>query len=397
MPCPTVSTGRMFLLSILDHIDCQAEVLGSFGFQALARPGGPGATILASTLAIFVALIGFRMILGYRFDGRDTVSRVLLAAVVVTLAASWPAMRTLAYETVLKGPGQLIALVASPQTLPTAAGGDLTPRLQGLDDAIVALTIRGTGRNSGVPGYAGANDFRGIALEDGSTMGWARVVWLSGTLAPIIAVRLTAGLLLALSPLLALTLLFAETRGLFAGWARGLVMCLLGSAALAIVHATQLAILEPWAAEALQLRSANYATPAVPTELLAVNLAFAVAANLSLLIMLRVAFQRGWLSLPTFDFANFTPDQSARTETEQNRNSMKAYSRVEQVISAIDRQQLSSERGSQQRIPQSILRDKVESTTTNAESTTVLRPLGETSRRTARRTTLSGQRRDKTL
>ena len=395
MPCPGVSTGKAFLLSVLDHVDCQAETLGSYGFQSLARPGGAGAAILASALAIFVALAGFRMILGYRFGGRDVVVLILRGAIVVTLAASWPAVRTLAYDTVLKGPGQIVGTISNADTLAVGASGDISRRLQELDDAIVALTVRGTGRNSGTPGLASPNDFRGVALEDGSTMGWARVVWLAGTLAPIVAIRLVAGFLLALAPLLALGMLFEETRGLFAGWARGLVLCFLGSAMLSVVHGTQLAILEPWAADALQLRIANYATPAAPTELLAVNLAFAIAANLALVVMVRVAFQRGWIALPQFPASNGGEYRQAGSERAYTDQTTQGYSRVEQVVSAINRQEQTADASVAQRLPQALLRERPDIARDGEQPSLPGPRLGEANRRTSRRSTLAGQRRDR--
>lgn len=398
MPCPSVTTGHGFMLGVLQHIDCQAQVLGSYGFQSLARPGAMGATMLASTLAILLALFGFRLILGRSVDGHDLVGFVMRGAIVVTLAASWPAVRTLAYDTVLKGPTQVAAAIADPAALPAASGG-IAGRLQAMDDAILALTVSGTGRTTGVPGFATSRDFREIAPDDASTMGWARVTWLAGTLAPLVALRLVAGFLLAVTPLLTLALLFEATRGLFAGWARGLALCLLGSALLAVMHAVQLAIMEPLAANALQLRAANYATPAVPTELLALNLAFALAANIALGFIARVAFQRGWVSLPSLTWSR-SDEQHVHHEQVVARRGTDDVSRAEHVALSLQRLDQRESGSSIERMPQLMLQQGGEggqrsSTTDEARP----QPLGETwrasNRRVNQRTTLSGQRRDR--
>lgn len=398
MPCPSVATGHGFLLGVLQHIDCQAQVLGSYGFQSLARPGAMGATMLASALAILIALFGFRLILGRSVDGHDLIGLVMRGAIVVTLAGTWPAVRTLAYDTVLKGPAQVAAAIADPAALPGASDG-LSVRLQAMDDAILALTMSGTGRTTGVPGYAPSQDFREIALDDASTMGWARVTWLAGTLAPLVAVRLVAGFLLAVTPILALALLFEATRGLFAGWARGLGLCLLGSAMLAVMHAVQLAIMEPWAANALQLRVANYATPAVPTELLALNLAFAIAANIALGFIARVAFQRGRVTLPALPWPR-SDEQQVRHEQAVARRGTDEVSRAEQLALLVQRLEQRESGSSIERMPQFMLQQGGEGSQ-RAGSTDEVRPqpLGETwrasGRRVNQRATLAGQRRDR--
>ena len=42
--CPAVLNGGQFLVQTLAHLDCQAQTLGSFGFQSLPAPGAAGAS-----------------------------------------------------------------------------------------------------------------------------------------------------------------------------------------------------------------------------------------------------------------------------------------------------------------------------------------------------------------
>ena len=39
MACPSVITGDRFLTRSLEHLDCQAQVIGSYGYSALGKPG----------------------------------------------------------------------------------------------------------------------------------------------------------------------------------------------------------------------------------------------------------------------------------------------------------------------------------------------------------------------
>ncbi len=295
MACPAIITGDAFLSRVLAHIDCQAQTLGSFGYQALSAPGSPASLAITGLLTLFIALFGIRLLFGPAPVGRDVVSDVLKVGIVLTLAFSWPAFRVLAYDLVLTGPAEVAASI-SPSTLPQTGTG-FSARLQGVDNAIVDLTRTGSGRQTGglLEQDSAAGGFQGVALEDESSFGWARLVWLSGVIGTLASLRLVAGLLLALAPLAAGLLLFEATRGLFTGWLRGLVLAMIGSLGATIVLAAELAIIEPWLTDALRLRGLGYATPSAPTELLAITLGFAIAGFGMLFVLAKVAFTRGWL------------------------------------------------------------------------------------------------------
>lgn len=293
--CAPVHTGSSFAGELLAQIDCQAQAIGAYGFGALASPGSPVAGLLLALLMLFIAAFGLRLMFGDAPDGRDLLSQALKLGIVLTLATSWPAWRTLAYDTVLRGPAELSGAIGSASGLP---GSGLNDRLSRADQAIVSLTAFGTGRLTG--GIVGSTDLgdtaRGIALADQSGFGWGRVMFLAGTIGPLAAIRLSAGALLAIAPLMAGLLLFAGTRGVFIGWLRALGACLLGATLLALIHGVELAVLESWLTDALGQRQANVLTPAAPTELLVIALLFAVASFGALALVLRLMF---FASLPS--------------------------------------------------------------------------------------------------
>jgi type IV secretion system protein VirB6 len=293
MACPAVTTGNEFLVSALAHLDCQAQTLGSFGFQALAAPGSPAASILTALLTLFVAIYGIRLLFGQGGEPRDIVTAVLKIGIVLTLAVSWPAWRTLAYDTVLRGPAELAASMM-PGTLPDPGTG-FPERLQGIDGGIAAFTAMGTGRQTAeVLDEGPASGFRPIALEDETGLGWARTIYLAATLGPLAVLRIGGGLLLALAPLFAGLLLFDTSRGFFAGWLRGLALVALGSLGITVLLSVEVALIEPWLADVLERRALGYATPTAPTELLALVIAFALASAGLLFLLTRVAFQNAW-------------------------------------------------------------------------------------------------------
>jgi len=299
MACPAIITGEQFLTRTLNHIDCQAQSLGSFGYQALSQSNSPAMIWLTGLLTLFIALFGIRLLFGPGMAARDVVGDVLKVGIVLTLALSWPAYKTLVYDLVLHGPAEIAEVIASPEL--GESNASLVGRLQQADSNIVTLTSAGTGRNTGE--QLQSNDpsarFEGTALEDEATFGWARFAFLTGTIGTLAILRLTAGLLLALAPLAAGLLFFEASRGLFAGWLRGLALTIIGSIGITVMLAVELALIEPWLADALSLRQLRYATPAAPTEILSMTAAFAIAGLVLLFLLAKVAFYRGWNSWRT--------------------------------------------------------------------------------------------------
>lgn len=292
--CPTVSAGDAFLSTLLQQIDCQGQLIGSAGYQALADPGSPLSIMLTALLTIFIALFGLRMILGETPTVQDGVLSVVKIGVVLLIATSWPAYRTVVYDVIVKGPAELSAMIAGPSRLP-GGSRDLVEHLQVSDNAIARLTTLGSGRNDltsiTATGADGRTDVKERGpIADDFAFGSARVLFLTSVVAAFAVVRLGAGLLLALAPLFAGLLLFDIGRGLFIGWARALAFTMLSSVAATVVLAVELSLLEPWLTEVLSLRNARVVTPEAPIELLVMCGAFALALVGALGLMLRLAF-----------------------------------------------------------------------------------------------------------
>lgn len=291
MACPQVVTGSEFLVRTLAHLDCQAQTIGSFGFQSLAASGSLAGIVLSALLALFIALYAIRLLFGPGDEPRDLVNAVLKVGIVLTMAVSWPAWRTLAYDTVLYGPAE-VASAIMPSTLPDPRDG-FAQRLQRIDTGMARLTATGTGRETGQPiDTSPESSFSSVALTDETALGWARTAFLSSTIGALAALRISGGLLLALAPLIAGLLLFDLTRGIFAGWLRGLALVALGSVAMTVLLSVEAALVEPWLVDALNRRTLGYSTPAAPTELLALTAAFGLATAGMLVLLGKVTFQQ---------------------------------------------------------------------------------------------------------
>lgn len=270
--CPSIPPDDGFLRGMLDFVDCQAQSIGAEGYRALAAPGSTLSLVLLGFLTLFVALFGYRMLLGHVPGVRDGVLALVKIGIVLALATGWTAYRTLIYDVAFHGPAEIAAEIGQPAGIP-GAGGALVARLDHADRAMLALSTLGPGEAilasqttpAAEPGQpptptAAARQAHGY---DVLAMDGARVMFLTGAIASLAAVRLAAGLLLALGPFFIAFLLFDATRGLFEGWLRVLAGAALGALGAGILLGVELAMLEPWLADLIARRTACVAIPGV--------------------------------------------------------------------------------------------------------------------------------------
>ena len=304
--CPSLSPDGPFVQELLGYVDCQAQTIGAAGYQALAASGSTASIALTAALTLFVAMFGYRMLFGQVPDARGAVVAVVKVGIVLALATSWSAYRTVVYDVTLRSPAELSVAIGGASALPGASGG-LVGHLQAVDDGLAELVLLGTGRPpdpiepvnpTAQPLTPEQQQQRFQQLgqrprwdpqRDAELLSTARTVYLTGTIGALAAVRLMAGLLLALGPLFALFLLFDTTRGVFEDWVRALGGAALGGLSTAILLGVELAVVEPWLAAILAERRAEIATPAVSIELLALTLVFALTLLAGLIASARIA------------------------------------------------------------------------------------------------------------
>jgi type IV secretion system protein VirB6 len=296
--CPAIVTGDELLVLLVTHIDCQAQIIGSYGYLALGQPGSFASSLVIGLLTLFVAFFGVRLILGTPTDGRDIVSSAAKIGIVLALAFSWPAFRTVVYDVTLKAPGEIAGTVLSGE--PEVDRLAFPARLQKVDNDMLRLAELRTGRNSGqlIDQSAQSAAFTGTAQGDASDYGMARMLYLSSVIGSVALPRIAAGLLLALAPIVAALYLFTQTRGIFAGWLKGLVLTIGISVGATIILGVQLGVINPWLADAIRLRSLGYAVPSAPAEIFAIMLAFAIVQMVMMWFLAKVVLYRGWITRP---------------------------------------------------------------------------------------------------
>jgi len=268
---PAGPTG--FIGSVSAFMDCQADMFGTGAFNALAAPGSTLSLAVMGLLTLFIALIGYNLLVGRGLDVRSGTVAIVKVGAVLALATSWPAYRTLVYEVVTQAPGQIMAEIARPSALPGSDGG-LVARLDLADTALQQLTILGPG--TPLPNQYASLPPPPMAGFDAFALGGARILFLLSALVGLVSVRLVAALMLALGPYFIAFLLFENTRSLFEGWIRVIASATIAAIGVAIGLGFELALLEPWLAGVLARRLAGEALPTAPTELLVITMLFAV-------------------------------------------------------------------------------------------------------------------------
>ncbi len=350
MPCAYVPPADGSLSGMLDYLDCQAQTIGGDGYLALAAPSSPANLALTGLITILVAIYGYRLLFGQGPGVRDTVLTLVRIGIVVALATGWGAYRPLFYDLTLHGPAEVTSIVGGAAGLPGATGG-LASHIDATDQLFQVLAVadaRPTAVSPADPAiapplFAGFNTF---------ALGWSRVTFLVGAVGAYAAVRLSAGLLLALGPLFIGFLLFDSTRGLFIGWLRGLAAAALGAVATSIVLGLELIVLEPWLGALVVQRSGGQPIAGAPAQLLAVTLILDVVLVAVVFAVFRVAgsldvariasFAAGGAAAgeqrsERFETSRMRAGSTSRIETERSRAAL-----IADAVATIQRREVSS-------------------------------------------------------
>lgn len=295
LSCAAPSPDLGIALRLSDYLDCQARAIGENGFQALA--GGPiAASLLSGLVTIFVALIGYRLILGRTPAIGDGVGWAVRLGVVLALVTSWPAYQILVYNVAVDGPAQLSQFILPAAGLP---GEDIGSRVQQAYDVVRLGQGSGYGQApdpadplppSALPEQSAAPQilFRQSPPGQQPLPQTASLLVLS-TVGVTAALRLAIGFLLAVGPLAVMSLLFDATLGIFSGWVRALAGAALAMLASTIVTAVDLVMVE---SELARLRLFNVASGARsidPQAIPTLVLVFALVMLVATLVAMRMA------------------------------------------------------------------------------------------------------------
>lgn len=230
----------------LRAVDCAAGEATASAFNRLFGAEGAMAPVLVSVLTLYIVFFAISLLLGRSRLGVSALTpRMLLLGFVVTFATSWIAYQSVVWNLAVGGPDWIASLLMGTKGSATQIFGDR------IDIIFNALTQVGDGSGQdsgglGDPGTAAttASGAAGAAAAGGAATGGAAggqaasaslmspqgIMWMGGlvlllgTVGVLLTARIALAVLLALGPVFMIFALFDGTRGLTAGWLRGVVM-----------------------------------------------------------------------------------------------------------------------------------------------------------------------------
>ena len=249
--CPAPEPDAPLVRSLLGVVDCNTQQMVHAGYVALFRGSGGFSDILTVILTLYIAFIGYGLMLGRsQLRVTDFALTALKIGVVLALATQWDTYQALVYRFLFDGPRQLAAvMVSSIQPDQSAFRGDV---FDGLQRAFDDLSGAANAYSAHSPGLAspllGGTGFGAIMLTMGAS------ILLLSSLGVLLAAKIVLGLLLAVGPLFIALALFDSTRGLFEGWLRASFAFAFAPLATTLLLCVALNMLEPSLLQIEELR-----------------------------------------------------------------------------------------------------------------------------------------------
>jgi len=269
--CPAFSVNDPLVGSLLSVVDCNLQGLIQAGYGALFQPSGAFGALLTAALTIYVAVIGYQLLLGRAaLNISDlAVSGVKLAAV-AALATQWGVYERLVYHLLFFGPEQLANLISHSLWQGSGHEGDV---FDGLQRAFTDLTAfspatppGGAAATASGPVAAGAGQLSTLLSRagfDSVLLLGSAVLLLLSTLGVLIACKIVLGILLAAGPIFIALMLFETTQGLFEGWLRAALGFAFAPLAVTLLLGFGLVLLEPSLRQIETMRSQAQYNPSV--------------------------------------------------------------------------------------------------------------------------------------
>jgi type IV secretion system protein VirB6 len=198
----------------LRAVDCLANASAASAFGRLFGPQGALLPALTILLTLYIAFFAISLLTGRSRIGISALTpRMMTMGLVLTFATSWVAWQGVVWNLAVGAPDQLAGILMG---APGSATQMFADRLD-----IVFAAIRQTAEIAGGAAPAGKEDG---AFTPGNLMWLGTLLLLLGTVGVLVTARIALAVLLATGPVFVVLALFSGTRGLFAGWLRGLVM-----------------------------------------------------------------------------------------------------------------------------------------------------------------------------
>jgi type IV secretion system protein VirB6 len=220
----------------LRAVDCVANEMASAAFGRLFGAEGAMAPVLTILLTLYIAFFAISLLTGRSSLGISALTpRMLTLGLVLTFATSWIAYQGVVWNLAVGGPDWIASQLMGAKGSATQIFGD---RIDIVFNAIAEASQNagkagGEAAQGAAEGAAqGAAPAKAAAAGGGaaglfspdSVMWMGALMLLLGTVGVLLTARIALAILLALGPIFVVMALFGGTRGLTAGWLRGVVL-----------------------------------------------------------------------------------------------------------------------------------------------------------------------------
>jgi type IV secretion system protein VirB6 len=246
--------------TMVNAVDCYIQSTVQAGYANLLGEGSVFSVALTIALTIYVAIIGYRLILGRStLSVSEMMPRMIMIGAVLALTSNWATYQVLVYDVLTDGPQEIVRAI-------NPNDGDvrgiteridvLSGRMVDLADAWTEFEARpeqmlptdATALKTAALPVTANNITAFVAPKDSlgpNMLLFSALFLLLASAGVLVVAKIVLGLLLLLGPLFAVLSLFASTRGLALGWGRAAVMMSLVPIMTLITSAGAVAALEP--------------------------------------------------------------------------------------------------------------------------------------------------------
>lgn len=201
----------------LRAVDCLSNEAAATAFGRLFGGQGALAPALTIVLTLYIAFFAISLLTGRSRIGISALTpRMMTLGLVLTFATSWIAYQSVVWNLAVGAPDQIAGVLLGAKGSATQMFAD---RIDLIFTAVAEAADAAGGGQGGSMQNAAAGSFTPANL-----MWLGALLLLLGTVGVLVTARIALAVLLALGPIFVVLALFSGTRGLTAGWLRGVVM-----------------------------------------------------------------------------------------------------------------------------------------------------------------------------
>ena len=201
----------------LRAVDCLANEAAATAFSRLFGSAGSLTPALTILLTLYIAFFAISLLTGRsRVSVSALTPRMMTLGLVLTFATSWLAYQGVVWNLAVGAPDQIAGVLLG-------AKGSATQLFADRIDMIFAAIAEVASVSGGGQGGALQNTASG-SFTAGNLMWLGALLLMLGTVGVLVTARIALAVLLAIGPVFVVLGLFSGTRGLTAGWLRGVVM-----------------------------------------------------------------------------------------------------------------------------------------------------------------------------